>query len=1280
MPNTNPSKYSRPGIFVEEFDNSVITTPQVIGTTPLVIGFSRKGPVNTPILLQNQNDLTNVFGILDRNLERKGSFFHRTVSKMLETNNCFAINLLETDPVLDQIQYIGMSTAAQYDNDIIRTNSYSKFFDTTGFWKRDTLSFLNIVKNDPNASQRVLNFTNMSGSNITIFTFKTVLTTFDQPLSNYYVQPSTPPSYTNPTDYASDYMIDILVIQGNWTNYQNLSVDAKYGTYFDVTGLRKTQVQNFLNDRSVNVLKYYQGLSLIPFFRDSNNTNIFVETVVNRDTDLTGLFCAFNAELLETDYPNGLIDLIGNSLINDEDNITNIDFLSYNDTIIESLSYPQVLLDTPGNVISMGVSGSNNLFRLSASGSTTRTAYFAEGFVSGVISSGTSSTYLNVSIPGPSFSSVIVGSYGATSSILGVTISVAAGAYSVVGGAEIDTVQGTYSMTFSAANYIVASGTSSSFMSVFTLNTSGQIVRADNLSNNTNLSVNATDIVLGYANVSIFNNSVDNINYFTQFNYTPVTVNAAGFIELKQGSTLDYTMSGNASTGVVTFTFNNTNVVPDTSQYVVNRRIKEFNYISNFLTSPNVAEMVVIDDIGSKHSLAGMSVTNVVTSTSLNKSFTLNTNILAGITNLVNGNLLLYIVDNEFIMDATSLITKNTLYNNTTPGIVARYSQFYTDFVAGNINTGDFFYENLLSKSYNVLFEDISGQSYIIFSGQVTAPTTFVTNSKIILPSAVTNTGTFTIEDPNNYAAPLGLTGSFAYKIAEAVTTETVLDAAYLYNALNKHYLEMYLDSNLNLTVDFMDSLIQTPNPIVNLANNTTIFVSSQKSNYRETVEIAQPTTYVQTPNKVLVNGARYTQVKIGDFLEAYVDPTTVVAGEIPKHLTRILSKKVWSGDTTLVEITCDATVKLYNYNGDLQTYRFTDIGDYINTYKGVTLAGFRIRQASIPDGTETRQASILSLLDIGTPLFNAITDKENITFRYLVDSFGLGLTEFSKQQLADICGTRLDCFGFLNMPSMRSFRESTSPSFVDANGVLSTAFIAVGGDPSSSPAFLYSFAQGIGDTSVGYFAPYVTTNDNGTPVSVPPAMFVANAYLRKFNTTQTNIFPWTIVAGITNGRLTGITSLEMSFNNQDIINLNTMKANPLVFKRNRGYVIETENTAQTLFTSSLSFIHSREVLIELEYQLSQMLLEFQWKFNTPDVRAEIKFRADNITAQFINQQALYNAFNKCDAENNTQAIIDQQAGVLDTYVEIVKGMGIIVNNITILRTNTINSSGFQPL
>jgi hypothetical protein len=172
-------------------------------------------------------------------------------------------------------------------------------------------------------------------------------------------------------------------------------------------------------------------------------------------------------------------------------------------------------------------------------------------------------------------------------------------------------------------------------------------------------------------------------------------------------------------------------------------------------------------------------------------------------------------------------------------------------------------------------------------------------------------------------------------------------------------------------------------------------------------------------------------------------------------------------------------------------------------------------------------------------------------------------------------------------------------------------------------------------------------------------------------------ITPWTIAAGVTNGRIIGINGLEADFNPTDIEWLNGAQINPLVFKRNRGHIIETENTAQTLYKSALSFIHVREVLIELERELSRMLLDFQWRFNTSDIRAEIKLRADVICETYVGRNGLYNYFNKMDEENNTSEIIDNQIGVLDTYVEPIKGMGIIVNNVTILRTGAIAAGGF---
>jgi hypothetical protein len=189
--------------------------------------------------------------------------------------------------------------------------------------------------------------------------------------------------------------------------------------------------------------------------------------------------------------------------------------------------------------------------------------------------------------------------------------------------------------------------------------------------------------------------------------------------------------------------------------------------------------------------------------------------------------------------------------------------------------------------------------------------------------------------------------------------------------------------------------------------------------------------------------------------------------------------------------------------------------------------------------------------------------------------------------------------------------------------------------------------------------------------------MFAANTYLRKLTGANPSVLPWTIAAGVTNGRILNISNVETSFSFEDIENLNLAQMNPIVFKKGRGFAIETENTAQIIFKSALSYIHVREVLIELERELAVMLLDYQWKFNTAEVRAEIKLKADGICEKYVNKNGLYNYFNKCDEENNTPDPIDRQIGVIDTYVEPIKGMGVIVNNITILRTGAIEAGGF---
>ena len=1391
-------KYKRPGIFLEEFDDSVISSPTVNGITNTVIGVSKRGPVNTPVLLRNINDLETVFGSLDRQLERKGSFFHRTIAKMLESSPVYAINLLLTDDTLDTIEYQTLSSSSTINNDVERLGPYRRFFDTTGFWKRDTEAFINQTTTNPGYSDRLLNLTNLSDKYVTIFIFKSQKGGFDRSLLEWYGSVEKMPPYVNSKDLASDYMVDVVIIGGDYSDYQSLAVDARFSQYFSSTGLRKDQVSNFANDRNINKLGYLEGLSLIPYFRDINTgQNIFIETVINRGTDKHGVFCAFNQDLFETDYPNGLVDLLGNNFVGEDllanpptsdetyygsldsndgtnDGEVKINFLSYQETITESLGFTQKVLDRPGNVMALfGTASSPSVvgyhsYRASSymtaeggiSGgqvnNTERTYWFTEDYVNDLFVSGTTVST-------------------ATFSVTVEVDQISQNGYAVIGGSQVVLDNGPYVMEVSSSYYgNIAVGVTNSYRAAYVVTSTGEVTVKQSTVANQNPLVSATDIVLGYASFSVGNGGVLAV---PAPSFSDVSLNMsiyvngpadARFKPFVYGTDYQYTVT---SLSTFKVEFLNTSSSISTRDYEQYRRLKAFNKLLDYIDSSSSDKGVILVDpteiqgSSKKYSMNYISVSDVKNTNLLNRSFVLTTTVPIDVTSnavvedgyvddyfvtvedvvqMANGDgpLVFYKLDDELILGVDGVETKAVKAVLGGMGVAANNSTMYLKYEQGQINTGDVIYQKTNYSPVTVDFvpgegvtASLGGYDYVVFGVDLTEVDVFgnlnsdnigannaffaeVDNNKgyQFLMSGLSNTGVFTTKADAGISPPptgagdranilstlsgggYSFTGSptysyYAYEVNENVTLETLSNLINLFAYSDAYednplYIDAHLDNTLNLKVYFEDYKLQSRASFGTLVfgdqdekalrSNNTYYAKSFDSNFKQSVEVEYPVGYTTVPNKVLVRASRYTEVKVGDYLESTYATSSLHPNEVPRKLTRVTSKRLWSGDTTLVELTCDSEIKVNDFgNNDYQTFRHTEIDDYVSTYKAISLKGFRIRQDSLPDGTEEKQGTILNLVAKSTPLFKSITNKESFDFRYLVDSFGLGLTELSKQQLVDICGDRLDALGILNMPSVRSFKNSSSPSFVDDEGVLSVEFMAQGGDPESSPSFLYSFGEGAGVTSVGYFTPYLTVNDNGRPVDVPPAAWIATTYMRKHNSTVTSIVPWTIAAGVTNGRVTGIAGLEHDYSLTDIEFLNQAQMNPVVFKRNRGNIIETENTGQTLYNSALSYLHVREVLIELERELGRMLLDFQWKFNTPEVRSEIKLRADVICETYVSRNGLYNYFNKCDEENNTNEIIDNQIGVLDTYVEPIKGMGIIVNNVTILRTGAISSGGF---
>ena len=62
-------------------------------TLRLVVGYSEKGPFNTPVYIQSQSQFKTVFGGISKKLERYGCFFHRLALQALTAGPIIALNI-----------------------------------------------------------------------------------------------------------------------------------------------------------------------------------------------------------------------------------------------------------------------------------------------------------------------------------------------------------------------------------------------------------------------------------------------------------------------------------------------------------------------------------------------------------------------------------------------------------------------------------------------------------------------------------------------------------------------------------------------------------------------------------------------------------------------------------------------------------------------------------------------------------------------------------------------------------------------------------------------------------------------------------------------------------------------------------------------------------------------------------------------------------------------------------------------------------------------------------
>ena len=327
--------------------------------------------------------------------------------------------------------------------------------------------------------------------------------------------------------------------------------------------------------------------------------------------------------------------------------------------------------------------------------------------------------------------------------------------------------------------------------------------------------------------------------------------------------------------------------------------------------------------------------------------------------------------------------------------------------------------------------------------------------------------------------------------------------------------------------------------------------------------------------------------------------------------------------------------------------------------------------------GSESIQ-ECLDAINLGTGLANGLVDKDAIEFRYIVDTFGSydAGSLLNKIELSSLAKARQNASAILNAPFISEFKKSTNPSFTDANGAFDINFIATGGNLDKNPTALFAL-PGINDgANYAFYYTALVARENNKDITVPAAAYVSNNFVDKF----TDSTPWAIVAGPRRGVISGsgIVGAEYAFDRSDRDVLEPFGINPIVFQRGAGLTILGNKTAQQSVQSALSSAHVREVLIYIQDGMAAILKDYVFEFNTPQTRLEIKTLADSFMESVKADGGVFEFKNVMDTTNNTNEVIDANIGILDTFVEPVKGLEIVVHRTTVLNTGEIATGNFS--
>ena len=355
-------QFKSAGIYRVVYDRST-----VLGTEAellrLVVGYSPKGPFNTPVYVKSVSDFRTMFGGISKALEKRGCFFHRTCIHALEAGPILALNLKPFGE-----EEVGCAAISDSGIDTSDPKLVTGIYDTTRFWKlepeklNDGKSYFHIAATNSKETSTSIIVRKPADSKVAAYNISVAdwYNAYNLVIPDFLVG--------SEDKLMKDFFTEVYVFKGQFT--ADIIKAGALNTYFDIDtsyykdsdGVRydgevtsaegktykvtdviggvvqpgakeltlvqvslavKNTIKNafgkdidaldaLFNDNASGALAHYVG-ALIPELVDPNSGYISIDVLMNEDSDITNLMASLDDSMLfdESGDPKASVMLNG---------------------------------------------------------------------------------------------------------------------------------------------------------------------------------------------------------------------------------------------------------------------------------------------------------------------------------------------------------------------------------------------------------------------------------------------------------------------------------------------------------------------------------------------------------------------------------------------------------------------------------------------------------------------------------------------------------------------------------------------------------------------------------------------------------------------------------------------------------------------------------------------------------------------------------------------------------------------------------------------------------